>query len=460
MNNIFNYIEVQQPIGTFYLCSIPATFLLKVVKSTPRSDDQYAVQREKSPQRIRDIGAYCSDPDAIFPTPIVVSVNSNDVILDEEKHIIVIPTDKGIIGDVIDGQHRLWGIESSKRPERFQLPVVFMFDLTVAEQAYIFSTINSNQRKVDPSLIYDLFDVSENRSPYKTVHEIARVMNSSESSPFYNRLKMLGKRTSNQEKATLSQGTFAKSILMLISKKPDEDTRNLKLKKNLADDTRLPLRFLFIEGKDDLLVRILSNCFNALKEVFPAEWETPTSNILWKSTGFRAVIYALSSLCRKGLREHVLTKNFFIKCFEAFKEVLSKEQLTLTSKSFPGGGEQNQKKLANILIQSIANLNMSEYDDNLTKEVNIQSFIQTIDADRYELFDICQALDKGTVAYDTIVVETLNSGIRLIHRFSDTSIFIEESQRKPYLKFIEIHYMNDLDYNSWIGLKEELDSTK
>lgn len=334
-----------------------------------------------------------------------------------------------------------------------------MFDLTIAEQAYVFSTINSNQRKVDPSLIYDLFDVSVYRSPYKTVHEIARVMNSSVSSPFYNRLKMLGKRTSNQEKATLSQGTFAKSVLMLISKKPDEDTRNLKLNKKLADDPRLPLRFLFIEEKDDILVKILSNCFNALKEVFPAEWETPTSNILWKSTGFRAVIYALSSLCRKGLREHVLTKDFFIKCFEAFKEVLSKEQLTLTSKSFPGGGEQNQKKLANILIQSIANLNMSEYDDNLTKEVNIQSFIQTIDADRYELFDICQALDKGTVAYDTIVVETLNSGIRLIHRFSDTSIFIEESQRKPYLKFIEIHYMNDLDYNSWIVLKEELDRT-
>lgn len=460
MNNIFNYIEVQQPIGTFYLCCIPATFLLKVVKSTSRSDNKDAVQREKSPQRIRDIGEYCSVPDAIFPTPIVVSVNSNDVILDEEKHIIVIPTDKGIIGDVIDGQHRLWGIESSKQPELFQLPVVFMFDLTIAEQAYVFSTINSNQRKVDPSLIYDLFDVSEKRSPYKTVHEIARVMNSSEYSPFYNRLKMLGKRTSNQEKATLSQGTFAKSILMLISKKPDEDTRNLKLNKKLADDPRLPLRFLFIEEKDDILVKILSNCFNALKEVFPAEWETPTSNILWKSTGFRAVIYALSSLCRKGLREHVLTKEFFIKCFEAFKEELSKERLTLTSTSFPGGGEQNQKKLASILIQSIANLNISEYNDNLTKEENIQSFIQTIDADRYELFDICQALDKGTVAYDTIVVETLNSGIRLIHRFSDTSIFIEESQRKPYLKFIEIHYMNDLDYNSWIGLKEELDSTK
>ena len=100
-----------------------------------------------------------------------------------------------------------------------------MFDLTVAEEAYIFSTINSNQRKVDPSLIYDLFDVSTNRSPQKTAHEIARVMNSSTSSPFYNRLKMLGKKASGQDKASLSQGTFAKSILMLISKKPDEDAR-------------------------------------------------------------------------------------------------------------------------------------------------------------------------------------------------------------------------------------------
>lgn len=228
----------------------------------------------------------------------------------------------------------------------------------------------------------------------------------------------------------------------------------------MADDPRLPLRFLFIEEKDDLLVKILSNCFNALKDVFYVEWETPTSNILWKSTGFRAVIYALSSLCRKGLREYVLTKDFFIRCFKAFKEELSKEQLTLTSKSFPGGGEQNQKRLASILIKSMANLNLSEYDENLTKEENIQSFIQTIDADRYELFDICQALDNGTVAYDMIVVETRNSGIRLIHRFSDTSIFIEEKQRKLYLKFIEKHYMNGLDYNSWIGFEEVFDNTK
>lgn len=456
MSKIFNYIEVRQPIGTFYLCSIPAPFLLKVVKSTSRSDDPEAVQREKSPQRIKDIGAYCSDPDAVFPTPIVVSVNCGDVKLDEDKHLVVIPEDKGIIGNVIDGQHRLWGIECSKHPEDFNLPVVLMFDLTVAEEAYIFSTINSNQRKVDPSLIYDLFDVSSYRSPQKTAHEIARVMNSSSSSPFYNRLKMLGKKTADQDKATLSQGTFAKSILMLISKKPDDDARKLKNGQELDDDGKMPLRCFFVQQKDELLVRIISNCFNALKEIFPSEWENPNDNILWKSTGFRAVIYALPNICRKGIREKVLTKDFFSRCFTTFKNELIKENITLTSKFFPGGGEQNQKKLANLIIKSVANIDLSDYDSHLERVPNIQAFINSINADRYELFDIAQALENGTVAYDTIVVRPMNDGIELIHSFSDTCIYVQESERKPYLKFIEKHYMNDLDYNTWIGFEEAL----
>ena len=128
----------------------------------------------------------------------------------------------------------------------------------------------------------------------------------------------------------------------------------------------------------------------------------------------------------------------------------------MTSSSFPGGGEQNQKKLANLIIQSVANLNLSDYECHLKRVPNIQAFASSIDADKYELFDIAQALDKGSVAYDTIVVKQATDGIELIHSFSDTSIYVNESQRKPYLKFIEKHYMNDVDYNSWIGFEQAL----
>ena len=58
----------------------------------------------------------------------------------------------------------------------FDIPVVVMFNLKEEQKAYVFSTINGNQVKVERSLIYDLFDLSESRGPYKTCHQIARIM--------------------------------------------------------------------------------------------------------------------------------------------------------------------------------------------------------------------------------------------------------------------------------------------
>jgi DGQHR domain-containing protein len=142
-----------------------------------------------------------------------------------------------------------------KNPEIFSLPVVMMINLTVEEKAYVFSTINSNQEKVSKSLIYDLFDVSSYRSPQKTAHLLARTMNNSESSPWYNRLKMLGKKREDQDLATLSQGTFAKSIISLISRNPDYDARQIKLGKDLDDDSRCIFRKYFIQNRDEVIAR-------------------------------------------------------------------------------------------------------------------------------------------------------------------------------------------------------------
>lgn len=282
----YNYIEVTQPIGTFYLCSIPAVTLLNVLDVVPRSSSNAGVQRDPSLKRIKEIGEYCTDPDAVFPTPIVISINEDaHVYIDEQSQTIDIPDDE-IIGEIIDGQHRLWGIKTAPNKEKFHLPVVMMFDLSVEEKAYIFSTINSNQQKVDPSLIYDLFDVSKERSPQKTVHEIARVMNYNEGSPFYNRLKMLGKKELNQNNATLSQGTFAKSIVELITKDAKKDRLYIKQGKELMPDKKLPFRQYFIDGKDEIITKIIFNCFNALRIVFPYEWDNPKDNILGKPRAF------------------------------------------------------------------------------------------------------------------------------------------------------------------------------
>ena len=41
------YIEIQQPIGTFYLSALPAETLLKIVEVRPRTIHGEGIQREK-----------------------------------------------------------------------------------------------------------------------------------------------------------------------------------------------------------------------------------------------------------------------------------------------------------------------------------------------------------------------------------------------------------------------------
>lgn len=229
------YIEVEQPIGTFYLSAINAKDLVDIVDIRRRvSDNNYmslfdrfqvleeqGVQRQQSKERVNKIKNYCSDPDATFPTPIIISVYSHIRYKDDERSFEFELKDGDKIGDVIDGQHRLLGISASDYCANFMLPVVLMFNLNTEEKAYVFSIINSTQTKVSMSLIYDLFDLSTKRSPQKVAHEIARAMNKMDVSPFHNRLKMLGKKEQNQYFAVLSQGTFVSKLLTLISKDPE-----------------------------------------------------------------------------------------------------------------------------------------------------------------------------------------------------------------------------------------------
>lgn len=452
---LYNYIEVKQPIGTFYVCSIPASVLINIVESRAYSKGVDGVQRDLSPERTSAVAKYCTDPDAVFPTPIVVSVDKDALVdLDEKNGKIIIKTDgnKDKIGEVIDGQHRLWGIKKSELALRFDLPVVFMFDLTLEEKAYVFATINSNQKKVDSSLIYELFDVSTVRTPQRTAHNLARVMNYNPSSPFYNRLKMLGTKSSTQPMATLSQGTFAKSMMLLMSKKYSDDELRLRRGDTIEPIVGMLFRDFFIADKDDLILNVLLNCFNALRDVFPDEWKTPNDNILWKTTGFRAVIYSLKTLLSQGVREKNLTREYFVCHFNDFKSKLERDGIKLTSESFPGGGEQNQKKLARIIIDSFVESNPENYMQHLDRVDDFQTFIDNCDElDNDDLYDLAYILSRNKSQFDRFKVLKSNDMIEIIHPFTEAAIEMTRTKAIECLNYLESRYMSDMDYESWYG---------
>ena len=346
--------KITQPIGVFYISALPAKTVLQISEVRQRKFDTQKLitfggpQRAESPHRIREIAEYCSDPDATFPTAIIIAINSDKIISFDGHDLEFDETKK--IGEIIDGQHRIKGLSGSGSMENFDLPVVFMFDLTEYEKAYVFSIINSKQTKVSMSLIYDLFELSEDRSPYKTCHEIARLLNSDKTSPFYTKLKMLGVKETGQ--ASLSQGTFVKYSLPLLSKNPDKDTIDIKSKVKLEDDPRCPLRTYFIENKDEVIYKILFNLFSGVKEVFLSEWEDPNNYVLSKTTGYGGILHAFNELYAMGKKQHNLSKEYFTSQFLKVKETLLLQHKKLTSEDF-GTGHAEEQNLANLIKESI-----------------------------------------------------------------------------------------------------------
>lgn len=344
-------LEISQPIGTFYLGKMPARDIISISRVNQRKGES-GHQRQLKEKRAKEIAMYCSDPDATFPTPIIMSVKReefSEVECSIPDVICFTYDNKKKIAELLDGQHRIAGISLVKDCD-FELPVILMFDLTEEQKAYVFSTINGNQVKVDRSLIYDLFSLNEGRSPYKTCHQIARAMNSDEDSPFYRRLKMLEQRGHWSE--TISQNVFVTQLCALISKKPQEEGISIKRGYKLLDQPQLVLRKYFIAEKDEVILRILNNYFSAVAEVFYKEWQDPKKYILSKTVGFTALMKALEKLIPAGEAAGTLSKEFFITILRKVQGELNRTRQELTSEYFSSSG-QGASRLSGIITDAL-----------------------------------------------------------------------------------------------------------
>jgi DGQHR domain-containing protein len=341
-------VSVTQPIGTFYIACVPATLLLEKTRIERRGltdTERQNVQRRLNTSRTTEISEYSERVNATFPTSIIVAADGNNLHFDPERSKLIVGkevdsaknesskpvyeplSDDDWLGLVIDGQHRIEGLRKAGQVkgndilEKFEMPVVFMFDMSLEDMAEVFRTINSKQRPVDPSLIIDLFGLARKRSPRKTCHSLALGFNDTEGSPLWHGLKMLGKRQNDSE--FLSQGSFAKYVLPMISRNPDDDELRLMQGLDPIPDPKAPLREFFIDKQDDLVSRILWNYLSAAKEVFPLEWATePKDHLLRKTVGFSALMKVFATICPKMLEEGDVSEVAFVQFFTKAKSGL------------------------------------------------------------------------------------------------------------------------------------------
>lgn len=353
-----NYLKVTQPIGDFYCCVMKACDLYNISYSDVRSLHNEAedgvgtylgIQRNLSLTRVKKIKEYVLSVDATFPNSIIISMPEKYIRLKDNILAINYESEKeGKVAKVLDGQHRLAGFEGNNGKfinkegveQDFEVLVTIFVEADLHTQAQVFTMVNQSQTKVNKSLVYDLESLAIARSPYRTAHQIAVLMNNRIDSPFFKRIKRLGVKTVGVNGELLTQAAFVENLIKLISKKPSLDRDILLGKKKSfiglkekklpdnksADYKRLIFRKSFIDDDDSTIAANLFNFFTAVSERWGIAWDKQNSqSVLNKTVGLIALIRLLRDIYNYYVEENiyeygdVISENDFAKVLVKIK---------------------------------------------------------------------------------------------------------------------------------------------
>lgn len=298
-------LQVQQPIGQFYVAVMKRDDVLRIAWSDVRRiageglADYIGIERDLDDRRVEELARYARTVDASFPTSIILAIAQDDLINYDPATGVMEIRDDSEVAKIIDGQHRIAGLKPLQGTETpFDLNVTIFVDMDLEDQAMVFATINLAQTKVRKSLAYDLYEYTERRSPQKTAHNIAKLLNAREDSALYQRIKILG--TATRRYQTLTQAAFVEALLILISGSIEQALRDRDLIKRgkrippaeELDGNRIVFRAMFDAKMDAQIAKVLWNYFDAVRQKWPTSWaDVPRrGNMLPRTNGFRALM--------------------------------------------------------------------------------------------------------------------------------------------------------------------------
>lgn len=337
----FLAMKVSQPFADYYACVIPSGTLKEIsfsLKAENINGTIQGVQRLLNNKRLHEISKFIDGESAAFPNSIILGANflksgryageSERCLVEptttENLYIIKVPKNSEVLS-IIDGQHRLYAFEYAET--QMDLLCAIYIDLAMPYQAFLFSTINYNQGKVDKSLAYQLFGYElDNEEPINWPPEtlavyLVRLFNSEK--PLLNRIKY---RTADEHKKNngaswrISTASIVEAILSLISKNPKDDRYLMNSKRYagestiygrsiLKDDAEYPLRKLYIQGNDKAIQEVLSIALEATDEIF---WkDLGDDNFLKKTVGIACIFKFLKAvLLKHGVSRKVISDDF------------------------------------------------------------------------------------------------------------------------------------------------------
>lgn len=346
----FPVTKVSQPIGDFYVGRMDAKSLIAISYTEIRrfiegTQDKIAgIQRERSERRINDIKKYVNLDYATFPTSIIIAVEPECAEIesdtkDGETYSILkllpfgspndddhVPVNR--IAFIIDGQHRVAGLEGLEEGRNFDVNVSIFIGASDADKAEIFARVNQSQTRVNQSLVIDLASFYEERGPVKFAHEVVLALNRDKDGPLFDKIKRLGKADPGKGMVqTLAQATVVKPIVEYISPDPETE-RNKKYRgifgarRDIDAWEKFVFQPFYDEDNDSGLFLCITNYFEAVKIRWPEPWDNTgvrAGVILNRTTGYAALMRFFRQVylrhCKSG---EVISKE---SCKEVFVQI-------------------------------------------------------------------------------------------------------------------------------------------
>src|SRR4030042_1138826 len=322
-----------QPHNSFYILTMRASILASMKLIPVRYPAlRKGIQRLTDEKRVKEIANYIINKEASFPNAIIVSftgdvkVREVDSLQDLFRLEIPVVPETAII---IDGQHRLLGIEYSGID--MNILVTAFLKIPEEKQAAIFRDINFYQTKVNKSLMTDFFHMAKAAGyPLMRAIDIAERLN--EEGPLQGLIKLTGVGP-----GIVTQTIFVETLQQFL--RPGDIFTQPQYEE---------------AGSLEIQLRVINSYYDSLHGHYRNIWEDPNSYVLLKTQGIYASLMVLRDLLthfhdkRKG---HIPTA----RDFERFTSLLA-QKVTFRREDYGDAylGAGGQRRLHQLLLETIS----------------------------------------------------------------------------------------------------------
>lgn len=255
---------------------------------------------------------------ALFPTTILLAAHWDGVDLSEGQTVDIEQFYDGINSlYIVDGQHRLFSLKTlydevshslfkeenaiKEYLDSYYMNCSILINFDLWEQARVFADVNFNQKPVNKSLYYSIFGmhVPEDSDDLThtniyIAHQLVRYVNTTQGSPLYKCIKMLG-----TGEGYVSQAFFADALIRHFQ------PRGIWY----MDPTKQNSSFYYMAAETLDFFDVIKT---TLCDYWPQRGETVTS-ILLKTTGVGALIWLMGYLHKTKISpevQNVMPKNY------------------------------------------------------------------------------------------------------------------------------------------------------